>query len=464
MSDAVYSLSEIPEHSDNPLIEALPPIKKPIETVRSIINTPELPNEDTALASSVRIHLLNRINQVIQPFQSHIQIEQSISILIRNGYLGRNPFNATTVRHLHTINQRIHSGFNSTASSGCVFGLSGMGKTTAVTSILKTYPQIITHNKYKDRAFIQKQVVWLKIDSPADGSIKSLCCSFIRALGAALCDEKIVDQARTLRSTSQLIQTMSQLASTYYLGLLVVDEIQTLNRTRAGRESLLDHLLILINEIGIPILFVGTFSAIRLFDGNLRTTRRMCGMGMIAMDRFESTDPEWNGLIEKLWKYQWVHHPIELTDSIKKTIYDLTQGITDLLVKLLISAQYSVIGSRNEEINESVLMKVFENRLSPLKPAMDALRSGGYKSKDLYEDLLPSKALISSMMNTPFAVCRDISELISNIEGNYPPTPTKTINRAPTTKIKAPKKPPKDIIDMTKWVAKNALEFSGSIE
>jgi hypothetical protein len=43
---------------------------------------------------------------------------------------------------------------------------------------------------------------------------------------------------------------------------------------------------------------------------------------------------EWYAFTNKLWQYQWVQQPAELTDELRNTWYYYTQGIPDLVVKL----------------------------------------------------------------------------------------------------------------------------------
>lgn len=247
---ANYIESEVPEYQGNPLIEALPPIRGTRDAVRLIRQSPALPGNEINLDGSIRLHCLNRITRVVQPFLLHINLEQSFSILIRSGYLGRNPFHAHTARHLHSISGTEHTPFESTANSFCIFGLSGMGKSTAIKSILNTYPQVIRHTNYKDHIFPQAQVTWIKIDCPFDGSIKALSLSFFQALSDALGD-KSIGQINTRIGTAQLIQKIKQLASTYYLGTLIIDEIQTLLNSKIGKNNILNFFINLINDLSL---------------------------------------------------------------------------------------------------------------------------------------------------------------------------------------------------------------------
>ena len=57
-----------------------------------------------------------------------------------------------------------------------------MGKSTAVEEILQLYPQVINHSHYHAQDLTLRQIVWLKLDCPFDGSIKGLCLNFFQAL------------------------------------------------------------------------------------------------------------------------------------------------------------------------------------------------------------------------------------------------------------------------------------------
>ena len=78
------------------------------------------------------------------------------------------------------------TGNRPSASGFAIVGLSGMGKTTAVERTLLLYPQVIQHNRYNGKLFILKQLVWLKLDCPASGSLKVLCQNFFRQVDLIL--------------------------------------------------------------------------------------------------------------------------------------------------------------------------------------------------------------------------------------------------------------------------------------
>jgi ABC-type dipeptide/oligopeptide/nickel transport system ATPase component len=130
----------------------------------------------------------------------------------------------------------------STAETLTLIGLSGMGKTTALNSIAKLYPQVISHSKYKEQIFIETQVVWLKIDCPHDGSLRGFV-PHSSSLDEALGIKKYSGRAATGRSISVMLQNISQLCKTYFIGALIIDEMQHLCSSRGGQDRESSQLL-----------------------------------------------------------------------------------------------------------------------------------------------------------------------------------------------------------------------------
>src|SRR5690606_12462215 len=102
---------------------------------------------------------------------------QRFSRLLRHGYVSRNP-------RLPDYNRALNGSqdIRSTASSMTLMGFSGIGKTTAIVRVLSLYPQVILH----EHPLNLMQVVWLKLNCPHDGSLKSLCLDFFLKMDSLL--------------------------------------------------------------------------------------------------------------------------------------------------------------------------------------------------------------------------------------------------------------------------------------
>jgi hypothetical protein len=398
---ANYTKQDIREYAGNPLIEALPPILSEATAMDLISNFPQPvdPNE-LSLESATRLHCIDRLKTVVQPFLLHLELEAQFSLLIRRGYVGRNPTSASTVRHLHSLSgaQRYHDAFKSTAETFTVVGLSGIGKSTALHAILSLYPQTIRHERYEGKQFVQTQITWLKLDCPRDGSLAGFCQQFFYAVGEAL-GHKDYHKRYRHRNINDALQQMEQVASTFYIGALLIDELQNLHLAKTGgKESMLNFFLHLVNNIGIPVVFSGTNSMISLFSEVMRTARRVCGSGTLEFKRFEKDDDEWQILVENLWSYQWCKQAAALTDEVFDTLYEHTQGVTDFLVKLLVLSQRYAIQSGSECVSADIIEKVSNSKMQILKPALSALRSRDPKRMQQFDDLLPLEEQLNDIM------------------------------------------------------------------
>ncbi|KPZ15862.1 Tn7 transposition protein C [Pseudomonas amygdali pv. ulmi] len=404
---ATYVKTGMPQYDGNPLIECLPAILTDIDVVRSIGNLPPKPTPaELEFSAKLRGHGVNRLKDVVIPLDIHLELEDCFSQLIRYGYTARNPFCLETVRYrLPSSGSVGRGGFKSSANIMTLIGLSGMGKTTALDAITKLYPQVVSHSKYGRQVFIQTQVVWLKIECPHDGSLRGFCAAFFASLDNALGIEKYSSLSVSRSSVSVLLQHISQLCKAYFVGALIIDEMQHLNSSRGGtdREKLLNFFVTLSNDAGVPLVYVGTNAMLPLFSGVLRNARRAVGMGEITFDRFSEDDPFWGHLVTRLWEYDWTGSATPLNDNLLSKIYDLSQGNTDFLVKLLMLAQRYVLSEELEFISSDVLQRVYDTQMRMLHKPIEALRSGDPFQIADFEDMMPTKDQVAQMMNHDLA-------------------------------------------------------------
>ena len=271
---------------------------------------------------------------------------------------------------------QILAGIRSTAAGFAILGVSGQGKTTAIESSLLLYPQVIQHVNYQDKPFIRKQLVWLKLNCPFDGSLKGLCLNFLQAMDAHLGSNYFQKFASRGASVDILIPIMAHLATLHGLGVLVIDEIQNLSFLKSGgAEKMLNYFTQLINTIGVPVVLIGTFKAMRLLSGSFSQARRSTGQGDLIMDRLTEGE-EWNFFLESLWKYQWTAKVSPLTDSLKSTMYELSQGIVDIAVKLYMLAQWEALeadDAKDEKITVGLIKSVAKRHMQSCAAAIKNL-------------------------------------------------------------------------------------------
>ncbi|WP_232005638.1 ATP-binding protein [Pseudodesulfovibrio profundus] len=295
----------MPQHQGNPLIEALPPLMDTRQVREGLAGNVHFDPQSIYAGGRERAHIISSLlDDFFQPLSAHVQLEEKISIMIRRGYVGRNLADGSLNTHLQNGYERVMKGdlevnrfahAQSTASSLSLIGCSGSGKSTTITRIFATYPQVIYHEDYNFT-----QITYLKIDCPHDGTLKNLCIQFFRALDRILHTDYETKIAGKRLGIEQLLAMMSQVANAHAVGVLVIDEIQHLDRRRAGGvDKMLNFFVTLVNTIGLPVIFVGTPKARPIFEKDLRSARRGAGFGSLIWEPMKS--PEFNKKASREW-------------------------------------------------------------------------------------------------------------------------------------------------------------------
>ena len=256
---------------------------------------------------------------------------------------------------------------------------SGVGKTTALERIFALYPQVIAHREYDGQPLPRLQIVWLKLECPHDGSIRGVCVNFFQAVDAILGTDYLALLVGPRDTAETLLPKMARVAWQHCIGLLAIDEIQHLSQAKSGGEQkLLNFFVTLVNQIGLPVLLVGTYKASKILAGEFRQARRGCGQGDFVWDPMDAEDEEkageWRMFVKTVAGYQYTRHDTPLTDELIDTLFEESQGITVLVVLLWMLAQERAIVSGMEIVTPGTIESVAKDRFRLLRPLLQALR------------------------------------------------------------------------------------------
>lgn len=405
---AQYKDPGLPEYAENPLIAALPEIMSNIEVAEKLKKIPAFKQEETFLPGHIRVHAINRLTRnFFVPQTLHLVLEQKFSLLIRKSYLGRNPQKANFKRKLNNVrnivqNQDltayINDDFGSAASSMAIMGISGAGKSTTTNIILNNYPRVIYHPEHN-----LLQVPWIKVDCPYDGSLAEFCESFFISLDKRLNTNYRQKYTSGRPRIGKLVADVADLCLIHAIGLIVVDEFQHMNLAKSGGEKkMINFLVTLVNVVEVSVVLIGTPKALRLFSSEFRQARRAAGEGSLLWDRLPF-DGSWDDFVAELWKYQWLKSPMPLDESMLLKLYELSQGVPDIVVKLFCIAQARAIllaGDASEEfLSIALLEDVFEEEFSVVKPMLEALKINDKRILEKCDDLVIPK-IEGTLLNT----------------------------------------------------------------
>lgn len=405
---AQYKEQQVPAYRGKPLIEALPQILSVKDAITQLRHLPTIDHEDRTLPPEIRLHLIETaFQELFQPLPTHIELEQRISRTIRAGYIARDPFaqgyHQEKEAKLKQINQ-YHPVAQHWPSSSLGFtsiGLSGMGKTTGHERTLSLYPQIITHSAYQGHDFNFTQLVWVHLECPPDGSTRSFCLSFLETVGTIVGEDLLARYGKGKPTTDELIISMSRVAANYGLGLLAMDELQNLSAAKSGGTDIfLNFLVQLVNVLGLPIVLIGTSEAATALGGKLRLARRGTGQGALRWNQMDKKDGDWTLLLKTMWRYQYVQNPTKLTDKLNDVIYEETQGITDLVVKIFKFAQWRAITTGKEQLSEALIKSVAKDSFGEVRPILKALKCKNYsRLLSLGDVVMPSDQAIIDQLS-----------------------------------------------------------------
>ncbi|WP_445425821.1 ATP-binding protein [Alishewanella sp. HL-SH06] len=406
---ANYIQAEIADYKGHPLINALKPINSPEDTANLIKRMPIIRPEEVILPAHIRRHAMLRImDGFLYPTKAHLQLEQTISCMIRQGYLSRNIADRSyqdTINRTIEITKSVARNAGNEALISSVFGCSGAGKSTAVEAILAGYDQVIVHPNYQ-----HVQIVWLKVETPHNASVKSLCINFFRALDSLLDNNSEYERqyVKPKAGTDLLLGDFAHVAALHSIGLLVIDEIQHLDiKTNNSSEVILQFFIKLTNIIKLPILFIGTPKAYKLFAPLMSSARRSAQVGSLNWEKFNNSNKtnkgtEWERFFERLWSLQWFKSPQPLTLQMQELFWDCSQGIAHVAVALFYLSQTRAITLGNEHISEELVVQVFNEELHMIKPMISALRSGLEREIEKFTDLeIPKSVFINNAERFP---------------------------------------------------------------
>lgn len=369
----------------NPFLESLPPIRNINQVYESLLKDKVFEISDRQLPNEEKLHLLHKLKDVYLPTSRILDLEKRISLLIRTGYLERNPHDKREYELLFHEGILYNKGYKYSESLSLI-GIPGVGKSKAIEKILSNYPQVIFHENPINRF----QIPWLKIDCAHDSSLKTLCMTFFSEIDLLLGTNYLKDYGSKLFSTSAMVLNMKHLARLHAIGVLVIDEIQYLLSGRGvNYEQVMNFFVSLSNSVGVPILLVGTMKAKKVLQRDFRQARRSCGLGDMVWENFQPDDVEWKALVETLWNNQLLEEIPSLSEEILNVLYEETQGIVDILVKLISLTQMRALDLGFKKIDGHLIKKVSKEDLQIVKPMIKAIKSKNPKEIIKYEDLVP---------------------------------------------------------------------------
>jgi len=385
---ASYVSSEIPEYMGNEFIEALGPIRSSRQLANLMTYHPAYDPAERELPAHIRKHLILRLKRFYEPLTDQNAIAQTLAEMIHSGYVNRSPSSPNfqiflqqsyLSRQQRGIAEQIPD-IDPMCDSYAIIGVSGVGKSRLTRRALAQFPQLIWHPKLR-----MYQIPYLIIECPYNGTIRQLVLNFFSELDKVAHTSYEIRFSKRAMTVEDLIREINAAAHLYGIGLIIIDEIQHAKAApgSAGERKFLNFIVRFVNTSVAPVVMIGTMSSLEMLQSDFRQARRTIG----ALLSNHKKDKEWNHFLKILWRYQWTRKVSSLNDDLNIAMYDRTQGVLDLAVKLYQYAQRLAIDSGVEEIDPTLIHVAADEEFTRVAPMVQALASGDMSKLAKFGDL-----------------------------------------------------------------------------
>ena len=318
-----------PLYDNNPFIEALPPMLSGKDLIHALAVIPPYNDSDRDRSTGERLQLLSSLYEFYQPLSMTIDLYCEIYTAMQHCYGQYSPQseaaafqNGYSLMHGNALAASIGGG-----NSFSVIGVSGLGKSTALQRVLSLFPQVIEHTSYHGQNFYCHQIPYLVVQTPHDASIKALILDIYLQIDSLVGTSYQKDALSRRLSIDVLVSQLNQIVRVNHIGLLVIDELQNIAyRKSDGGIRFLNFLVHLINGAGVSICMVGTPRVLQVLQ-------------------------------------QEFQYATDLTPELANWLYRKTQGIPDILAKLLYNAQKQAILDGREKLDLEVFESAFLRNL-----------------------------------------------------------------------------------------------------
>lgn len=363
---ARYVKAKIKEDEGNMYIEALPYPRENKDIYRAYSRSFASYDYDsikkmTKLEKMLQVSMLKEIRFPL-PFHSELEFSFYNALLISYRHRKRCPVYDKNINYMaenrdNEMTSVLYGDSSDATNAGfSLIGYSGCGKSSAISTLVSHYPQVIIHEDGDGGYF--PQITYLVVNCIANSNFSALYEGIGDAIDKAFGNAQPV-YALEIKKTMGLGNKAEKVRSfieLFGVGIIIFDEIQLIDFQHT-KENSFDSLLTLANRTKVAIAVVGTEDARDKMFHELRTARRVGTM--INGNRYCENREFFEYLVSQIFEYQWFKEPIEVTDKIIDALYDVTKGIIDQLVSIYSCMNIEAITARKKiEINADFIHHV----------------------------------------------------------------------------------------------------------
>lgn len=340
--------------------------------------------------TATRLSMLSDIYSLYIPSQMSVEIYNKLYLALMHSLQKKGTKQAVLQQNQNRrmIIGREHNGIIGGSDSFTIIGVSGIGKSSAIERAIR----IISENRVIP---LPETIVipFVAVQCPFDSSVKGLLLEILRQVDDTIGSHYYQNAVRARATTDMLIGSVSQVAINH-IGVIVVDEIQNVCKSRHGR-NLVGMLTQLINNSGVSICMVGTPDCSSFFEQEMQLARRALGLKYSELP----FDEYFQSFCEEVFSYQYTKCRTEITPSIIEWLYEHSGGITSVVISLIHDAQEIAILDGTETLNLETLTESYSKRMEMLHGFVSINRKRVEKPRKQKQKILPEIDVSETMIS-----------------------------------------------------------------
>lgn len=413
MSSVTYIRHPNKRYMDNPFIEALGlPLTQKEFVALTEVNFEDgldLSNVDEERYGSFTRTLIDNLADVYVVRDEAYRLYDAIHRMIEAGYVKRNPLRGDVRKILAAIEtdakdplKQVNTAnldLASTQQSFSVIGLSGIGKTMLVKQTTKVFESVIEHTEYvNSRGKIERvnasQIPVIYVEIPDGRGQKAVLLDLLAAIDSKTGEE--YGHIYRNKTVYQLILAARKAVITHGVGLIVFDEAQNFVQSSkketvgSNEKTSMKFVESLFNRLGVPLLYVGTFSTLKVMAREMTAARRAVKNGSFTFKSCEVESSFWIRFIKTFCQTQVLQNQRTDLDTIRCHAHYLSVGIPAIAASLIRATlcYLTFLPAKDQDLSIKALDLVFEEQFKILQPALRALRKGDYHKYEDFEPML----------------------------------------------------------------------------
>lgn len=393
--------------NNNPLLSAIPEQMTLLELAQAMRFRPITPPNVKAIGLKKRHLLVGEYRKIFVPTTQTLAIADSLQKMIHEGLAQRDPQQACARTFIYKAGQLKGQELSklewwpSFASGMVIEGITGTGKSQFMDRFLSLLPQVVQHGPNPECGWISlKQLVWLKIHMPSDGSRGGFLKGAFLDLDKALGTDYTMQYASSRWTVERSLVVFLHLLSVHRCGLLVIEEAQekNLSNSAIGRDFITFFLRLL--NWGIPTVLIGNplaFSKLREFSQDV--DRFSEGGWFHIHPLMNPQSEEWvEDWLPCLWAPTLLDHAdaayVPITDDpVDQTwagfVWKRTAGLPRYVCRLRREVQDAALRAGATQVNAEMVDAVYRTseKMIPLHQRIEAFVRKDWRSLQRFDDI-----------------------------------------------------------------------------